>query len=140
MLLKWAVSTCSNKAKYVIKVDDDTYINMELFMEMLKENQNPRMLLGSIHRNSKPIRNKFSKWYCPNQLYSLGTFPPYITGFCYAMSMQTAQLLYETSRKLPFIHFEDVLITGKSSLVNSNIFFFMKKGRYRSLKFQGLFI
>lgn len=60
MGLKWAYYEC--KTSYVLKTDDDVFINPVVLVEWLKEIPQNNLYTGWCNFNSPVVRNKNSKW------------------------------------------------------------------------------
>jgi len=111
MLLKWFEQNC-HQTQYVMKTDDDMFINLHKLNDLVKTNQNPHLLVGSLIRNAAPIRESRHKWYVPDHVFPERHYPNYLSGTGYVMSRMTASKLYEASLdEQPFL-MEDVFITG----------------------------
>jgi len=133
MLLKWFEQNC-HQTQYVMKSDDDMYINLPKLNDLVKTNQDPYLLVGNLRRNVAPIRRSQSKWHVPYHMFPERHYPNYLVGTGYVMSRMTASKLYEASLdEQPFI-LEDVFITGLLSVkVNirprdNNGFMFFRRG------------
>jgi len=50
--------------------------------------------------------------YTPKYMYSEKTYPNYLSGTGYVMSMNVASKLYQAALVTPLLHLEDVYITG----------------------------
>lgn len=63
VLLKWVKLNCFT-ARYIMKVDDDVYLNVDNLFTLLKsEHSTPKnFLLGKLYTNEGPDRRKDSKW------------------------------------------------------------------------------
>lgn len=62
-MLKIATNYCLNTTKYLLKIDDDIFLNMPLFIEMLLErNNSSNLLLGKLICGARPIKDSSSKW------------------------------------------------------------------------------
>lgn len=46
-------------------------------------------------------------------MYKGDTYPNYLSGTAYIMSIDVAPVLYKTAVETPLLHLEDVFITGK---------------------------
>ena len=55
MLLKWFTQHCDN-TQYVMKTDDDMYINLVKLYELVRANKKPQLLMGSLICNAIPIK------------------------------------------------------------------------------------
>ncbi|KAL6263325.1 hypothetical protein P5V15_006123 [Pogonomyrmex californicus] len=111
MMLKWVTSNC-NQAKYLMKTDDDMFVNVPLLLQTLHARTQTETLLGSLICNAKPILDSKNKWYTPKYMYSEKTYPNYLSGTGYVMSMDVASKLYQAALITPLLHLEDVYVTG----------------------------
>ena len=113
-MLKWFNSSCvKRRVKYLMKVDDDVYVNVQELENMVNENKKLNMLIGSIHCGAQPMTH--GKWYAPPHMLTeiqKNTYPNFLSGTAYVMSSSTAEALYKTSITVPAFHLEDVYITG----------------------------
>ncbi|PRD24815.1 UNVERIFIED_CONTAM: Beta-1-3-galactosyltransferase 1 [Trichonephila clavipes] len=110
-LLKWVTTNCTN-AKYVMKTDDDMFVNVPVILKTVYQLDIPHLLIGKLIVNARPIRDRSSKWYVPNDMYSDQFYPNYLSGTGYVMSQNAAVLLHNSSYFAPYISLEDVFITG----------------------------
>ncbi|KAF2903908.1 hypothetical protein ILUMI_02269 [Ignelater luminosus] len=63
MLLKLVKNECRNTVSFVMKTDDDMYVNLEMLVKtLLAKNATHRILLGSLICRAKPIRDIYDKW------------------------------------------------------------------------------
>lgn len=109
--LEWTARHCL-RAKYVLKTDDDMFINVPkllAFVDTLKAN---RTIYGRRAENWLPVRNKWSKYYIPIAQYSKKVFPCFTTGPAYLMTGDIVGDLLVGSLNTPFIRLEDVFTTG----------------------------
>ncbi|CAL7950725.1 unnamed protein product [Xylocopa violacea] len=112
MMLKWVTSNCG-QAKYLMKTDDDMFVNIPTLHKTLQSrSQTTDTLLGSLICNAKPILDPTNKWYTPKYMYSEKVYPNYLSGTGYVMSLDVAFKLYRAALKTPLLHLEDVYITG----------------------------
>ncbi|XP_031844442.1 beta-1,3-galactosyltransferase 1 [Nomia melanderi] len=112
MMLKWITSNCK-EAKYLMKTDDDMFVNILMLMKTLQSrSQSTNTLLGSLICNAKPILDPHNKWYTPKYMYSEKIYPNYLSGTGYVMSLDVAFKLYRAALTMPLLHLEDVYITG----------------------------
>lgn len=115
MLLKWFTQTC-DKGKtgpqYVLKTDDDMYINLEKLWDLAKTNKKPQLLMGSLICNAVPIKDPYNKWFVPKYMFNERNYPNYLSGTGYLMSRKTVSALYQASLDSPLFHLEDIYITG----------------------------
>lgn len=96
-----------------MKVDDDLFLNVQKIVLILsKRTRNTGVILGRVRSILTPIRDKYSKWYMPYEWYPHDKFPKYVCGPGYVMSADVVKKLYECAKNTPFIHLEDVFLTG----------------------------
>ncbi|XP_021710734.1 uncharacterized protein LOC5568339 isoform X1 [Aedes aegypti] len=139
MMLKWVTNNCDGRVKYIMKCDDDTFVNVPNLLHVLLGGTVPvykasipfydkntidvksaknrltevkRLLTGFLFCEAKPIVDTSSKWYSPNYMYNKEFYPDYLSGTAYLMNLNAAKLLYRTSLTTPIFHLEDVYLTG----------------------------
>ncbi|KAK4885741.1 hypothetical protein RN001_002012 [Aquatica leii] len=111
MLLKLIKDECSESVKFIMKTDDDTFVNLPNLISTLR-NTNTPILFGKLIRHSKPIRNYYDKWYVPHYMYPDVVYPNYLSGTAYVMTPDISMKLFETALRVPLLHLEDVYLTG----------------------------
>lgn len=111
MGFEWAVEFCS-LAKYVMKTDDDVYVNVNNVVEFAKQHNHDldNALAGSCSVWLRPNRHKESKWYVSRESYPWSFLPPYCSGTGYVTSMRVVRHLLRVSSRVPFFHLEDVYV------------------------------
>ncbi|KAH9496738.1 Lactosylceramide 1,3-N-acetyl-beta-D-glucosaminyltransferase A [Bulinus truncatus] len=114
-ILRYVSQQCAT-SQFLLKSDDDIYVNVPLLVQTLKElsaerNQQP-FILGHAFHGARPIRSNASKWYTPHSMFNASVYPSYTSGTAYAMTTSAAGLLYRASRQVPVFWLEDVYITG----------------------------
>ena len=107
--VRWANEYCEN-AKYVMKTDDDMYVNTELLPLLMKQIPLENFLGGFCWGPSQPHRDVNSKWYVPYQSYKGSWFPSMCSGTGYILSSDIIPRILATSRNIPFFHLEDVYL------------------------------
>ncbi|XP_067661291.1 beta-1,3-galactosyltransferase 5-like [Haliotis asinina] len=131
MGLKWASSFCDN-AKFVLKTDDDMWVNVPQILQLVNRNQ--LFLLSGVLGKcglSEVIRDKTSRGYITYKEYPLSYYPPYCSGSGYITSMTVAKRIYNISRYVPFLKFEDAYLglciaaLGNVHVRNEDRFFYM---------------
>ncbi|KFM67692.1 Beta-1,3-galactosyltransferase 2, partial [Stegodyphus mimosarum] len=112
MLLKWVSDFCPN-VQYVLKTDDDMYVNVpNLIKSLLRLPVKSNVMYGVLFRKAKPNRNSLAKWFVPKSQFEADTFPDYLSGTGYVMTRDVVPKLLEASTTVPFLVMEDVFITG----------------------------
>ena len=115
MGLYWVNKYCSN-TKFVLKVDDDVIVNIQKLIKFLQEVFSDTLTYpGFLYCNvqghgTAPIRRKSSKFYIKYTEYALNLYPPYCHGPGYVFSYAVASKLFQTTKRVPFLRFEDVFI------------------------------
>ncbi|XP_023232064.1 beta-1,3-galactosyltransferase 1-like [Centruroides sculpturatus] len=82
-MMKWVSEYCFNTA-YILKADDDMLINVNRLLQTFYNENYKRTIFGRIMSDLAPHRLK----------------------------KNSAKILYETSLELPYLHLEDVFMTG----------------------------
>nr|XP_022306849.1 beta-1,3-galactosyltransferase 5-like [Crassostrea virginica] len=111
MILEWALFHCKD-AKYMLKVDDDVFLNIGLLKADLISENYSNSIIGCKVRNSSPFRFPLSKWYLSRDQYSADIFPDYISGPAYVLSGDIFFKLYSATKLVPRIFLEDVYLNG----------------------------
>ncbi|CAD5221942.1 unnamed protein product [Bursaphelenchus okinawaensis] len=117
VLLQWQQKYCAN-AKYVIKADDDTVIDLHRLNKQLdiwfsaEAKQYKKLVWGQVLSNSTVIRNKEDKWYLAENKYDKEYFPSYTNGAVYVMTTEATAAILNSTEKVEDIFLEDVLYTG----------------------------
>uniref|UniRef100_A0A0L8HJZ4 Hexosyltransferase n=2 Tax=Octopus bimaculoides TaxID=37653 RepID=A0A0L8HJZ4_OCTBM len=109
--LRWVSSSC-RKVKFVLKTDDDMYINLPLLEKTLMNMKRSRFIMGLVFKHVAPIRDSSSKWYTPKSKYPKNEFPEYVSGTAYLISGDIVPELYAESFNEKLFWLEDVYITG----------------------------
>lgn len=110
MMLHWASTYCS-KARFVVKVDDDTYVNVaNLFGEMLSRPIDA--IYGKLFQSSQPIRDLTNKWYVTEEEYADSVYPDYVGGSAYMVGGGVVNALYRATGDVKPFPIEDAYLTG----------------------------
>ena len=104
------VSELCKEARYLLKSDDDMFINLPVLLRRLDKNPLKRSIMGARMRRTKPWRT--GKWSVTYDEFPFEFFPPYIHGSSYVISSDVIRQLYEASHYVPWIPLEDVYISG----------------------------
>ncbi|XP_068779020.1 beta-1,3-galactosyltransferase 2-like [Struthio camelus] len=112
MGMEWVSKHCPN-ASYVVKADQDVFLNLGYLVRQLLQPQLPPkrdFATGYIYRNTGPLRNKAYKWYVPPEVYPNETYPPYCGGPAYVLSGDLARKVHAVAQTLPLINMEDAFV------------------------------
>ncbi|XP_055378511.1 beta-1,3-galactosyltransferase 1-like isoform X2 [Condylostylus longicornis] len=139
MMLKWIQQKCLKKMKFVLKCDDDTFVNVPNLLHFLLGGTIPvykdtlkmfdsktvnalapsnrmiksrDLLIGYMFCDAKPISDITNKWYTPMYMYAGEKYPNYLSGSGYLMSTDVVGKLYDASLNVSIFHLEDVYVTG----------------------------
>jgi len=100
-------------AQFVMKVDDDMFVQVDKLIELLKaQDRNKRLILGNISRGWKPVRNPNSKYYITERQYQQENYPDFATGPSYVIAGNSIRAIFESAMAETYLHLEDVFITG----------------------------
>lgn len=111
---KWVNIFCKG-VKYVVKADDDVFVNIRLLQAELKTYRahDKGSVFGFIHSTSLGIRVlRAGKWGVSKEEYPLKKYPPYAQGTSYTLTSDLIPKIIATAEHLPYMHIEDAFITG----------------------------
>ena len=109
--LHWASTRCAG-ARFFMKVDEDTFVNVPYLMDFLRYHERDvrRAVMG--YAISRPVSVRTGKWAVGFDAYPLPVFPRYVFGHSYVITSDLIRELVDASRTIPFIPVEDALVTG----------------------------
>jgi hypothetical protein len=111
-LLQWVDNYCNN-IKFVLKTDDDMFINIPRLLSFIQKHAKEKWtIFGRLAKRWKPFRNKNSKYYVPRSQYQPATFPDFTTGPAYLMTGDVIHDLYTAALGTTYLKLEDVFTTG----------------------------
>ncbi|XP_052695018.1 lactosylceramide 1,3-N-acetyl-beta-D-glucosaminyltransferase-like [Crassostrea angulata] len=110
-LLQWVTVHCTN-TKYILKVDDDVFLNFNLLINYLRNSKPVNSIIGCKLRNAPVVRDKLSKYYISKEEYNPDIFPDYVGGPAYVISGDILGKLYLATNNVSSIFLEDVYING----------------------------
>ncbi|RVE49721.1 hypothetical protein evm_005591 [Chilo suppressalis] len=124
MMLKWITNRCNESVRYILKTDDDMYINVPNLVLNLKNRSKEfndkvqngykgkeYLLIGDLICGARPVLDASNKWYSPRYMYGGRVYPRYLSGTGYALSAATAHALYAAALRTNYFHLEDIYIT-----------------------------
>ena len=114
--LKWINDYCIH-AKYIIKADDDIFVNVFKVVEDILPKFSPTNSTVACHfkphGTSVIIRNLKSKWFVSNTVFpGQKYFPDFCTGYVAIFTTDVIPKMYEASFKAPYISVDDVYMFG----------------------------
>lgn len=125
MMLRWIDTHCSSKfsrsayidlRKYVLFVNDDFYIDIQVLKNYLQQIDDDREMTtyerrvfttGQLIEKSRPERFVNNRWYIPMIDYPYNEYPSLISTECFLMTRYSARLFYigsKYTRLFPFDH------------------------------------
>lgn len=111
-MFEWAKTYCS-ESHFILKTDDDMFINMPLLLTFIDSKINDRRVMyGRLAKGWKPVRNKKSKYYIDTSTYSKTRYPDFLTGPAYLFTNDVVDDIYQKALGTTFFVLEDVLVTG----------------------------
>lgn len=108
LFLEWFSQTCPG-ARFVLKADDDVFVNtfqILRFLEELPENQED-FFIGDVISDAGPHRDRALKYFIPESVF-VGRYPPYAGGGGYLLSGEVARRLHAVSRQVALFPIDDV--------------------------------
>ncbi|XP_022235249.1 beta-1,3-galactosyltransferase 1-like isoform X2 [Limulus polyphemus] len=133
MLLKWVSEFCHN-VHFVMKTDDDMYINIQNLLKMVSKLLNrSNIMIGYLFSKATPDRKKENKWYVPKSEFPGGVYPNYLSGTGYVMTHDVIPKLYQTCLNTKFLAMEDIFVTGivaskaKVARIHNSQFSFLRR-------------
>ena len=158
-MLKYS-QTLDKKVKYLMKVDDDSYVNLKRLMDymtIIQKRCSEKCILGHVLGPGSPVnrpnysdiakqnRQFTEKWEVPGYIYQNDVFPNAVSGSGYVITTDAINCVYNAGLKTSFLNLEDVFITGLAAaqcqiiLRNSQWFAYMGK-RTKFVKKQDILI
>ena len=108
--IKWVIDQCQN-VKYLLKTDDDMFMNIPHLINILSSHNMRRTIMGPYLPPGSKVYRK-GKWSILKKVYPLNTWPEYEAGSSYVISSDLLRELHETAEYVTPIHVDDVYITG----------------------------
>lgn len=108
--LHWASKSCPTE--FVLKTDDDCFVNTHLLHILILHHRDARDLyIGSVaSKLHEVLRNPESVWYVPKEAYGEQYYPQYASGAGYLLSSDVVQQLVDMSKYVTPIPNEDAYI------------------------------
>ncbi|XP_076275523.1 beta-1,3-galactosyltransferase 1-like isoform X3 [Rhynchophorus ferrugineus] len=145
MSLKYVVYHCP-KVLYILKIDDDSFVNTPLLLNFLKNDLSPNgaanLFLCNDMTGSPVIRDNQSKWYVPEDVYPDNSYPSYCSGWYAIFSPDVCFKLYQQSQNLSiYLFVEDAFVYGiaggKANLKHIDISKYTLASKNPNLLFDG---
>lgn len=107
-----AISQYCPKADFLVKTDDDVFINVINLQKRLSANTASleSTVVGACTKDRRPVRTSSSKYFVSREVYPFSLYPKYCSGTCYITSVSLVQKIRKISVNVPFYHLEDVYV------------------------------
>ncbi len=117
--MSWSLETC--RPQYLLKTDDDCFVNSKLFTKFLRtqNKKQTKLYAGYAVKNLEVIRDKRSKWYVSRETYQPTHFPVYASGAGYVISHDVLQSMVTAAKFLPAFAAEDAFTGLLAESVNA---------------------
>ncbi|MBN3299610.1 B3GT2 galactosyltransferase, partial [Amia calva] len=113
MMLDWLVSYCPT-ASYAMKIDTDSFLNVDKLVNGLLDPRAVRVkqdyITGVVIEGGRVRRDKSSKWYVPKEVYPYSTYPLYVSGIGYVLSVDLVKKILNKSQSVKPFFLEDVYV------------------------------
>lgn len=115
--LKWVSSHCSH-AQFLLKSDDDIFINIFSLvrhlqqLSLLRKKPVRDLLLCLVWYRMKVMRDPRSKWYLSPTEFAGDIFPTYCSGSAFIMTPDVASAMFNASFRVQFFWVDDFYVTG----------------------------
>ncbi|XP_068129593.1 beta-1,3-galactosyltransferase 2-like [Hyperolius riggenbachi] len=109
MGIEWVTKFCP-KTSYVIKTDNDMFLNVDYLVHKLLHPELPvrqNYITGLLVSGTGPLRDKGYKYHVPKEVYPNDTYPIYCAGSGYVFSVDMAKKIYDVAQKIRVIPIED---------------------------------
>ncbi|KAG7220226.1 hypothetical protein INR49_018361 [Caranx melampygus] len=109
LFLEWFSQNCPH-AQYVLKGDDDVFVNTFRiidFLEGLSETRAKDLFVGDVINDAEPKRDKKLKYFIPKSVFT-GQYPPYAGGGGYLYSGAVVLRLHKISQQVVLYPIDDV--------------------------------
>ncbi|KAL1461573.1 hypothetical protein WDU94_013456 [Cyamophila willieti] len=117
LVLKWVLYNCP-RVRYVLKIDDDVFVNIVELVKLLNNTISPYgncnlLMCSHFLRRARVQRSYRSKWRIPFADYPYYYFPPYCEGAAVLYSPDVMFKLYQLLQQQDnYFWIDDVYITG----------------------------
>lgn len=116
-MLQLTASDCMNSTvRYLLKVDDDTMVNVPNLRNAMHKcesqlsSTDEAFIAGAKSAGSEPHRDPKSKYYVPENEYNRTKFPTFVHGPAYLVSMSAVSALLRVVPQVKMLHLEDVYV------------------------------
>ncbi|XP_078354476.1 beta-1,3-galactosyltransferase 5-like [Oculina patagonica] len=104
----WASRYC--KFSFLLKTDDDVFVNSEKLVSFLSEPTTPKKALYMGNHYTDAWVHRGGKWKVSMEEYSDAKYPDFCPGFGYVLSYDVVIALVKTFTLLPYFRLDDVYV------------------------------
>ena len=115
MGFEWAARYC--KFSFLLKMDDDTFVNTRGLISLLSVGSKPRgqLYMGNLIKNARvrrkhPRRQIQDKWIVSEEEYNQTHYPNYCYGFGFVLSADIVDLFVDSFAVVPTFRIDDVYV------------------------------
>lgn len=108
----WMEARCPG-VRFVFNGDDDVFANTDNIIHYLLDVPgagDKHLFVGQLISNVGPIRETWSKYYVPEQVTTINSYPPYCGGGGLLMSGYTSRTIYNASLGIELFPIDDVYL------------------------------
>ncbi|XP_057603317.1 acetylgalactosaminyl-O-glycosyl-glycoprotein beta-1,3-N-acetylglucosaminyltransferase [Hippopotamus amphibius kiboko] len=106
-LLDWLEARCPH-ARFLLSGDDDVFVHTANVLRFLQaQPPHHHLFAGQLMSGSVPIRDSWSKYFVPAQLFPGPAYPVYCSGGGFLLSSHTIQALRQAARHTPLFPIDD---------------------------------
>ena len=114
MVYQWLVEMCPT-AKYVLKADDDTFIDtyhLRYFLDRYQFDRKEFFLLCFVMKGNKPRRSEADKYFVTKEEYEEDEYPLHCSGAAYVTRIKTMERILAKLQTLDYLFIDDIFVTG----------------------------
>ncbi|KAJ7339552.1 Serine/threonine-protein phosphatase 2A activator [Desmophyllum pertusum] len=108
MGFEWATRYC--KFAFLLKTDDDVFVNAAGVLSFLSEPTTPKKQLYTGNHNKKPYVQRAGKWKVTTDEYSETRYPNYCPGFGFVLSHDVVVSFVKAFDFVPYFRLDDVYV------------------------------
>lgn len=116
MMLKWFTTNCRGRTTYLMKTDEDVYVNLDNLVKVLGgASGDVRGVMGHLYcstASDKVRQKKGYKVYLKDCMFPNVKRETFAAGPAYVMDIATADIIYRTAFDMQALAFEDLFLTG----------------------------
>ena len=139
--IRWITESC-RQAKYVLKLDDDVFVNTVRIFEYLVNITNQSKLSRAImcymiRKGTALIQRTVGKWKLDTNEFKNNTYWPvtFCRGFFVIMTGELVPDLYDAAKTTPFMWIDDIYVYGLLANKTGNVFHYDLKNLRQYVRF-----